>query len=252
MTVPDLRLAIIIPVYNHEGAIRATLLSVLAYGYPVLLVDDHSSISCHRVLQALSEEFSAQVWLLTLSENGGKGAAVKAGLREVADQGFSHAIQLDADGQHDSERLPILVKMAHNYPQALITGHPEYDASVPRIRHLGRYLTHVWIWINTLSLAVRDSMCGFRVYPVKPVVALLAEESTGNRMEFDPEILVRWCWRGYAVINVPVRVHYPLDGVSHFGLVRDNVLISRMHARLFFGMLRRLPRLLYRKCYATG
>ena len=110
-----------------------------------------------------------------------------------------------------------------------------------------RYLTHVWVWINTLSFAIRDSMCGFRVYPLPPVLRLMDEETIGLRMDFDVEVLVRLFWRGIVVHNLPTRVTYPLDGVSHFDVWRDNVRISRMHARLFFGMLRRLPRLLVRR-----
>ncbi|WP_203143249.1 glycosyltransferase family 2 protein [Marinobacter mangrovi] len=252
MQANDLRPAIIIPVYDHEEAIRETVQSVLEFGYPILMVDDHSSAPCEKVLTALRDELAPQISLIRRPANGGKGAAVKAGLLMLAEQGYTHAIQLDADGQHDSARLPELMRAAEQHPAALISGFPEYDASVPRARYLGRYLTHIWIWINTLSLSVRDSMCGFRVYPLEPTVELLQSEFTGNRMDFDPEIMVRWSWRGHRVIGVPVRVRYPLDGVSHFNAVQDNVLISWMHTRLFFGMLKRLPKLILRKFYVTG
>jgi len=118
---------------------------------------------------------------------------------------------------------------------------------VPRGRLYGRYATHIWVWINTLSLSIRDSMCGFRVYPLASTLALLDSERVGRRMDFDSEILVRLFWRGQPMHWLPVRVHYPLDGVSHFQLWRDNWLISAMHARLFFGMLWRAPRLLWRR-----
>ncbi|SEF60124.1 Glycosyltransferase involved in cell wall bisynthesis [Marinobacterium lutimaris] len=242
-----MRFAILIPVYDHEEAIGPTLRSVLAFGYPVLLVDDGSDAPCRDVLQALEREHRAQVSLLRLEQNSGKGAAVKAGLTALESQGFTHAVQVDADGQHDIERLPNLVSSAEQSPEALITGYPEYDDSVPRSRYLARYLTHVWVWINTLSLQIKDSMCGFRVYPVAQVNLVLDGANTGDRMEFDTQVLVHWCWSARPIINEPVRVHYPLDGVSHFRLFRDNVLISAMHARLFFGMLWRLPRLLGRR-----
>jgi len=247
MQSTEMRTAILIPVYNHEEAIGVTLAAVLAYGYPVLLVDDGSSASCRRVLEQLSADHGERVLLLQRAQNGGKGAAVKSGLIELERRGFSHAIQVDADGQHDIERLPQLLAAATKDPDALVTGYPEYDASVPRHRYLARYLTHVWVWINTLSFTVKDSMCGFRVYPIGAVNRLLTRARTGDRMEFDPELLVHWCWSGGRLINIPVRVHYPLDGVSHFRAFRDNLLISRMHAGLFFGMLVRLPRLLARR-----
>jgi hypothetical protein len=137
--------------------------------------------------------------------------------------------------------------MAADHPQAVICGEPVYDQSVPKGRLYGRYLTHVWVWINTLSLAIRDSMCGFRVYPLAPVVALIDQVAVGRRMDFDPELLVRLHWRGVRIESLPTRVSYPLDGVSHFKMWLDNLLISRMHAKLFLGMLWRSPLLLWRK-----
>jgi hypothetical protein len=166
--------------------------------------------------------------------------------------GFTHALQIDADGQHDASDVPKFVAAGRDHPRHVICGIPVYDASVPRARLYGRYLTHVWVWINTLSLRIRDSMCGFRLYPLAPVTRLVAEETIGRRMDFDSEILVRLFWRDVAVISVPTRVTYPSDGVSHFDVWRDNVRISRMHTRLFFGMLRRAPRLLWRRVTGTA
>jgi hypothetical protein len=90
-------------------------------------------------------------------------------------------------------------------------------------------------------------MCGFRVYPVAELVRLLDEERPGSRMDFDIEVLVRLHWRGVSMRWLDTRVGYPQDGISHFRLGLDNLLISRMHLRLFLGMLRRLPRLVSRR-----
>ncbi|MFP8966879.1 glycosyltransferase family 2 protein [Pokkaliibacter sp. CJK22405] len=238
------RPAVVIPVYNHEEAIGITLAKVLEHDYPVMLVDDGCSPSCRDVLIALKQEHGERVYLLRLEQNGGKGAAVKAGLRQLYSLGYSHGVQIDADGQHDLTDLPTFIDTAISAPAALVTGYPRYDASVPKLRYYARYLTHVWVWINTLSFRIKDTMCGFRVYPLAQTVNLLDTEPCGNRMDFDPEIIVRWAWRGLPIRNLPTRVHYPLDGVSHFNAVRDNVLISWMHTRLFFGMLTRLPSIL--------
>ena len=128
----------------------------------------------------------------------------------------------------------------------MIAGCPVYDAVVPAIRLYARYLTHIWVWINTLSLEITDSMCGFRVYPLAPMLALQRRRRFGSRMDFDTDMLVRLYWDGLQIVNLPTRVGYPSDGVSHFRAVRDNVLITRMHALLFFGMLPRLPKLIMR------
>lgn len=236
---------VVIPVFDHEHAVGAMVDGVLAAGQACLLVDDGSGPECAGVLRNLARREG--VALLRLERNGGKGAAMLAGFREAARRGATHVLQIDADGQHDCRDIPGFLAAARAAPQAVINGVPEYDASVPRSRLYGRYLTHAWVWINTLSLQIRDSMCGFRVYPLAPVLAVADSEPVGLRMDFDPEILVRLHWRGVAVHNRRTPVRYPSDGISHFDVWRDNVRISRMHARLFFGMLRRLPRLLGRK-----
>lgn len=242
-----MKLCAVIPVYNHGAAIGAVAQAVRAHGLPVLLVDDGSEPGCAAVLDALHAAEPADTLLVRLSENQGKGGAMMAGMREASRLGYTHALQIDADGQHDTADVPRFVQLARENPTTLICGTPIYDASVPKGRLYGRYITHVWVWINTLSLAIRDSMCGFRVYPLPPTLALIDSVRIGRRMDFDVEVLVRLFWRGHAILNVPTRVSYPIDGVSHFDVVRDNVRISRMHARLFFGMLVRLPLLLWRK-----
>lgn len=214
-------------------------------GLHTLMVNDGSNAGCSNLLRDISAR-EQWITLIERESNGGKGAAVKTGLRASAGLGYSHALQLDADGQHDLADIPQLLALSSVNPQAVISGEPDYR-DVPRVRLYGRYLTHVWVWINTLSLEIRDSMCGFRIYPLAPTLRILDSSNTGDRMDFDPEILVRLHWDGVRVIQLRTTVTYPRDGISHFRGLRDNALISWMHTRLFFGMLYRLPRLLQRK-----
>ncbi|MEF9977836.1 MAG: glycosyltransferase family 2 protein [Thermomonas sp.] len=238
---------VVVPVYEHEHAIGTTVDHLLPHGVPVLLVDDGSGESCAVVLRELANRHAGRVSLLRLDVNGGKGAAVIAGMREAAARGASHVLQIDADGQHDTADVPRFIAESAAHPDAVINGRPIYDESVPVGRLVGRYATHVWVWINTLSLDIADSMCGFRVYPLAATLALLDREYVGTRMDFDIEIIVRLHWAGVPIRTMPTRVTYPLDGVSHFRLWRDNARISSMHTRLFFGMLWRAPRLLLRR-----
>lgn len=243
---------VVIPFYNHPQSIEQTVSEVLQARLPCLIVDDGSDSACAAVLDRIEECHAPEVRVLRLPRNQGKGAAVSAGLRAVRGHGYTHALQIDADGQHDTGDLTRFVDAARQAPAAMICGRPLYDASVPRARLYGRYLTHVWVWINTLSLDIKDSMCGFRVYPVNTAVALLDSARLGQRMEFDSEILVRLHWRGVRMVTLPTRVTYPRDGVSHFQVWKDNLLISGMHTRMFFGMLCRLPWLLGRKLVHRG
>jgi predicted LPLAT superfamily acyltransferase len=237
---------ILIPCYNH-GAMMASVLERLSgFAMPCMVVDDGSDETTRETLEMLAATHS-NMTLVRLTENAGKGAAVLRGLEEAQRAGFSHAVQVDADGQHAIEDIPRLLALAEKHPDALISGRPIYDESVPRSRLYGRYVTHVWVWIETLSLQLKDSMCGFRVYPVEPTLQLARRVPLGKRMDFDTEVMVRLYWQGHTSYFVPTRVTYPLDGLSHFDALKDNLRISWMHTRLFFGMLPRIPSLLFRR-----
>ncbi|MGF6900682.1 glycosyltransferase family 2 protein [Paraburkholderia sp. GAS348] len=238
---------IVIPIYNHKDAIGATVARLAVHGLPICVVDDGSDEATQQVLTALAQQYAGQLTLLRLPVNGGKGAAVMTGLRAARAAGYTHALQIDADGQHDAADVPRFIEAARAEPGAVILGRPVYDESVPKSRLYGRYLTHVWVWIETLSLTIRDSMCGFRLYPLALACELIDSVQLPTRMDFDIEILVRLYWRRAAFHSIPTRVTYATDGVSHFDVLWDNVRISRSHTRLVFGMLWRLPMLLAHK-----
>ncbi|WOX51639.1 glycosyltransferase [Aeromonas sp. CD] len=227
---------ILIPCYNHAGPLAAVLARLAEYGLPCLLVDDGSESVAAAELAALAARYP-WVTLLRHPHNQGKGGAVMTGLRRAHALGFSHALQVDADGQHDLADIPALLAEADKHPAALVSGRPLYDDSVPKGRLYGRYITHVWVWIETLSFAIKDSMCGFRVYPLAATCALLERVAIGRRMDFDTEVMVHLYWAGVAVRFVPTRVIYPADGSSHFQLWRDNRDISWMHTRLVCRLL---------------
>jgi predicted LPLAT superfamily acyltransferase/GT2 family glycosyltransferase len=238
--------ALVIPIYNHGGAIAATVERLLPYELPILIVDDGSDPPTQEALTNLLRRHPG-VRLWRLEHNRGKGAAVMRGLREAHALGFSHALQIDADGQHDATAVPRFINAAQHFPEGVISGVPQYDSTVPRSRLYGRYFTHFWVWIETLSFAIGDSMCGCRVYPLAATIALLERTRLRERMDFDTEVIVRLVWRGVPVRNLPLAVTYPEGGLSHFDLWRDNLRISWLHTCLFFGMLPRLPLLLWRK-----
>lgn len=237
---------IVIPVYNHGSLIGATLSRLESLGLPVLLVDDGSD---EQTAQELTRLAAAYDWLMLLRQqpNQGKGVAVLRGIAEARQLGYSHAVQVDADGQHALEDVPAMLDMARAEPLALISGAPVFDDSVPAARFYGRYLTHFWVWIETLSFSIIDSMCGFRVYPVVASDDLARSHPIGRRMNFDTDIMVRLYWRQVPVRFLKTRVSYPANGISHFAPVADNVRITCMHIRLVFGMFLRLPVLLLRK-----
>ncbi|HEX7339141.1 MAG TPA: glycosyltransferase family 2 protein [Rhodanobacteraceae bacterium] len=234
----------VIPVYNHHASLPRVVAALRAHGLPVILVDDGSDAPTRAVLE--TQAALDGVTCRHLSANQGKGAAVMAGLQLAQAQGFTHALQVDADGQHDLADAPRLLALAKAHPDGLVSGRPCYDASVPAVRFYGRYLTHALVWLETLSLTLRDSMCGFRVYPLAASLALARRVAIGARMDFDTDIMVRLYWAGTDSVFLPTHVHYPEDGISHFRMGADNARMAWLHVRLVAGMLMRAPRLVAR------
>ncbi len=233
---------VIVPVYNHGTPLPSTVAGLTVHGLPILIVDDGSDATTKAAIAAVAQRH--EVTVLTLPHNGGKGAAVMAGLRAAASAGYTHALQVDADGQHDLRDLPNLLAAARANPAALICGEPQFDDSVPKSRLYGRRLTTFWVAVQTLSRTMPDTMCGFRVYPLGPSIALLDSVKLGRRMDFDTEIAVRLYWRNVPLVAIPTAVVYPEGGTSNFRMLRDNALMTKLHSKLVLGMLWRLPLLL--------
>ena len=237
-----LRVCAIVPTYDNPRTIRRVVEEIRAHVEDVIVVDDGSGEAGREAVGALAREGLATA--VRREANGGKGAAVRDGLRHAAARGYTHALQIDGDLQHDTGDIPTLLARAEANPEALVLASPRFDASAPKARRWGRMITVFWIHVETFGRVIDDAMCGFRVYPIG---AALAANARGDRMDFDPEIAVRMVWNGVPVINVPTSVRYvPREdgGVSHFRMVRDNVVISWMHTRLvcaaFWHGLRRL------------
>ena len=236
---------VLIPIYNHKDTIEAVLAHLDPLGLPCLIVDDGSDDATQQVLATATARYS-WIDLIRQSPNAGKGRALTTGFRHAEAAGYTHAVQIDADGQHHTGDINRFLEVAKAHPQALILGKPVFGDDVPRSRYFGRKISIWCVWAETLSRAISDPLFGFRVYPLALTVAVSQRYRLGSHMDFDPEIAVRLYWAGAPIHNLDTPVFYPPEGVSHFRLLRDNVRISWMHTRLLSGMVLRLPRLLRR------
>lgn len=242
------RACALIPVYNHWREIGRLVGALRDAGLAVILVDDGSDPKTASVLDGAARR-DAGVTVLRHERNRGKGAAFLTGLEAAARDGHTHALQIDADGQHDPGQAGTLLALARREPEALVSGTPAYDRSVPAVRYYGRWITHLLVWLETGSRALTDSMCGYRVYPVEATLKAFRTGHVGRRMDFDTEIMVRLHLAGTPVRFTPVNVHYPRDGLSNFRMLRDNLRMAWLHVRLLAG----LPiRLLLRRSKPAG
>jgi len=240
-----LRHLVLIPSYNTGDRLFATVRETCAVWNAVWVVVDGSTDGTGEALARVAER-EPRLRVLIEPRNRGKGAAILAGLRAAEAAGFTHALTMDADGQHPAAAIPDFMRASRERPGALILGVPVFDASAPRLRVVGRRVSNWWANLETLWTGLDDSLFGFRVYPVAELRAVMEENRWMRRFDFDPEAAVRLCWRGVRPFGKPAAIRYlrPEEGgVSHFNYLRDNLLLAWMHARLMLGFLLRLPHL---------
>lgn len=230
-------IGVVIPCYDHGSTVARVVEALVPTGLPCLLVDDGSGPATREALEALAKRLPF-VELLRFDENRGKGAALKAGFRAGAARGWTGAIQLDADGQHDPTDVPRFVEAMRKAPGALVLGVPVFDASVPKARLYARQLSRGLVWAACRSRVIPDPLCGFRGMPLAATLDVIDRAPTGDHMEFEPEIAVRLVWAGVPVIALPTRVVYLPGGLSHFSFSRDYPRLASLYLRLLAGAKR--------------
>ncbi len=240
---------VLIPSYNPGPRVFSTVRAALEQWAPVwVVVDGSTDGSAQGLLEMARTEPGLRV--LLLERNCGKGAAILFGLEQALVHGFTHALTMDADGQHPGACIPQFMQTSIDCPAAVVLGEPIFDAEAPRLRVNGRKVSNWWANLETLWAGIHDSLFGFRVYPIGALVDLMRGQIWMRRFDFDVEAAVRLCWKGVPLINIPAPVRYfnPQDGgVSHFKYWRDNALLTWMHSRLFVGFALRLPLLAVRR-----
>jgi len=236
---------VLIPSYNPGPKVFAAVRGALDQWRPVwVVVDGSTDESAERLVAMAAADPGLKVFVL--AKNRGKGAAVLFGLLEAQASGFTHALTMDSDDQHPAERIRAFMQASMAAPAAMVLGCPVFDASAPALRVKGRQISNWWANLETLWSGIGDSLYGFRVYPIEPLIAVMRRQPWMRRFDFDVEAVVRLSWRGVRPINLPAPVRYfrpDEGGVSHFRYWRDNALLTWMHFRLFWGFVLRLPML---------
>ena len=240
---------VLIPSFNPGAKVCETVRAARAQWAPVWVVVDGSTDGTGAALQSLAEQ-DPHLEVLTHPRNCGKGAAVLTGLTAALAHGYTHALTMDSDGQHPSECIREFMHASLARPDAMVLGVPRFEASAPAVRVWGRRISNWWANLETLGAGIEDSLFGFRVYPIAPLVDLMRGRRGMRRFDFDVEAAVRLSWLEVPALNRPAPVRYftaAEGGVSHFRYGRDNALLAAMHTRLVCGFLARLPRLMARR-----
>lgn len=240
---------VLIPSYNPGEKVYATVREARQYWQPVWVVVDGSSDGTAEGLQAMAA-MDDGLRVIVSAHNQGKGSAVLHGINLAAAAGFTHVLTMDSDGQHPADQIPAFMAASIAQPAAMVLGVPVFDASAPRLRVQGRRVSNAWANLETLWSGIGDSLYGFRVYPIAPLQQVMRYQPWMRHFDFDPEAVVRLCWRGVRPVNLPAQVRYfsaAEGGISHFNYLRDNLLLSWMHLRLVLEFVLRLPLLLLKR-----
>ncbi|MDI1336305.1 MAG: glycosyltransferase [Lacunisphaera sp.] len=230
---------VLLPTYNTGPRLRDVVVEVLRRWQPVLVVVDGSTDGSEQAVIELAGRDPA-LGVLLLPRNVGKGAAVLAGMQAVQAGGFTHALVMDADGQHPAGSIAEFMAASHSRPGALVLGRPVFPANIPAERRHGRKLSVGLVHFELLGAAVADPLFGFRVYPIAPLLAVLGSRRGGRRYDFDTEAGVRLVWAGVPAHNLAAPVRYfsrAEGGVSHFHYLRDNATLVWLHTRLIAELL---------------
>jgi glycosyltransferase involved in cell wall biosynthesis len=242
---------VLIPSYNPGDKVLQTVEQARQYWNPVWVVVDGSTDGSDHKLLAMSQ-LDSGLRILVLPENQGKGGAVLYGAQIAAQAGFSHLLAMDSDGQHPAQLIPQFMAASLGDSNALVLGKPVFEANAPRIRVYGRKISNWWANLETLWQGIGDSLYGFRVYPIQPLIQQMTQSRWMRRFDFDVELVVRLCWAGLKPVNIDAPVKYfsaDEGGVSHFKYGRDNILLTGMHIRLFVAFMLRLPVLIFRRVF---
>ena len=237
---------VLIPSYNPGSKIQKTVREARRVWNPVWVVVDGSTDGSLEILENMAQEDQG-LRVIKLNHNQGKGAAVHEGTRLAQKEGYTHVLTMDSDGQHPAQLIRAFMARSKASPDSMILGLPVFQADAPSLRVKGRQISNWWANLETLWSGIGDSLFGFRVYPIEPLMEILNHQPFMRRFDFDPEAVVRLRWRGIRAINEPAPVRYftPQEGgVTHFKYGRDNLLLTFMHTRLLIEFIIRLPLLI--------
>lgn len=230
---------VLLPTYNTGPRLREVVAEVLQHWRAVLVVVDGSTDGSEAPLHELARA-DAALHVLVLPKNSGKGAAVLAGAQWGRERGFTHALVMDADGQHPAASIAPFMTASERRLAAMVMGRPVFPANIPAERLHARKLSVWMVYCELLGTDVGDPLFGFRIYPLAPLLEVLGPRRGGRRYDFDTEAAVRLVWAGVPPVNLTAPVRYfsrAEGGVSHFHYLRDNATLVWMHTKLVAELL---------------
>lgn len=227
-----LNVCLVIPTYNHDTFIGSVLSDCVQLSMPIIVINDGSTDQTKNIVEKIiSQNRDIQLYLINLTHNKGKGAAIKAGARKAFELGFTSIITMDSDGQHYASDIESFIQQAIQTPEAIIMGSRGLvHENMPKKNTTANKISNFWFHVQTLT-QLPDTQSGFRYYPLSCFRKMIWFT---DRYNFELEIMVRNIWRGYAIISIPIHVYYPPSDirVSHFKPTIDFLRITVLNTFL--------------------
>jgi len=241
-----MKICVIIPVYNSGNLIIAVIKSVLQYTENLIVVNDGSTDGTLDAIRRCGLDPQSP-HVVSYEKNRGKGYALRKGFQRALELDFTHAVTMDADGQHLASDLDIMTKLAENQLDALIIGARKFDnPNMPQGSRFANKFSNFWFMVQT-GKRLPDTQTGFRVYPLQKIGKM---RLFTNRYESELEILARSAWCNIPIVSQPVDVYYPPinERISHFKGGKDFFRISVLNTVLcFFAVIYGYPSMFLRK-----
>lgn len=231
----DIKVMIVIPVYDNPATVRGVVARALEVHDKVMVVDDGSKDMVADILSGLN------VHVIRHRKNMGKGASILSGALEAGRMGITHIVTIDADGQHDPADFRNLLPLMYTNPHAVIIGKRNFEGTdTPGLSVFGRNFSNFWMRLQT-GISLGDTQSGFRAYPIGVLEKLNLRE---RHYSFEVEVLVKAAWAGVKILETDISVYYPPAGerVSHFHGFLDNLRISILNTKLTMLSVLPMPR----------
>ncbi|HSB78884.1 MAG TPA: glycosyltransferase family 2 protein [Candidatus Methylomirabilis sp.] len=207
----------IIPAYNARETIAGVVQGVLRHLETVIVADDGSTDGTAEGARRAGAD------VIVLGENRGKGDALRVLFAEARRRGFSAAMAVDADGQHDVDDIPSFLRAHRDSPDAILTGSRMGARDhIPLHRHNSMLVARYFISLAANQF-IEDTQCGFRLYPLSVTGSLSLLK---GRYVTETEILIKAGDSGRQIRCVPIKAHYPPGQLTHFRSVSDIAAIS--------------------------
>ena len=183
------KIAAVIPFFNESRTIYQIANNTLQYVNRVIAVDDGSTDDSSNNVPE-----NKNITLLKIKDNRGKGFALREGLNEGVNRGYTQLITIDADLQHNPDEIPLLINELKNF-DIVIGNRLNNLVNMPFHRKMSNKITSFLLSLKT-GVKIIDSQCGFRAYRAEVIKNI---NTVNNGYEAESEILIKASRKGYNI-----------------------------------------------------